>query len=103
MDDIEVPAFYVVNRSLPKEEAFVVATALRITPVQCAVISDVLDASLALELAPSVMRAETDKDALALALLLSRESQRPVLVIGEADFLDGIYSNGRREAVAKSC
>lgn len=103
MNDIEVPAYYVVNRSLPKEEAFSVASALRITPVQCAVISDVLDAELALELAPSVMRAASDKDALALAALLSKESQRPVLVVGEADFLDGVYLDGRREEVAKAC
>jgi hypothetical protein len=103
MDDVVVPSYYVVSRKLEKEHAFAVIHALSITPCQCAVISDVLDASLALELSASVLRAATDKDALALAVLIAEDSKRPVLVVGEADFLDAVYGDGRREAVAKTC
>jgi hypothetical protein len=103
MDDIVVPSFYVVNRTLPKEQAFMVIHALSITPVQCAIISDPLDCNLAIELSPSVVRAATDKDALALAALLAEDSKRPVLVVGEADFLDAVYKDGKREAIAKTC
>ena len=103
MDEVEVPNIYVVNRRLPIEEAYPVIRALSITPVQCAVISDVLDAALALSLSPSIAMADTDKDALALAGLLAEDANRPVLVVGEANFLDAIYATGRREAVATQC
>jgi hypothetical protein len=103
MDDVEVPSLYVVSRKLPSDEAYPVIHALSLTPVQAVVISDVHDASLALELCPSLLRAGSDEDALVVAAAMAKDMSRPVLVVGEANFLDAIYASGRREAVATEC
>jgi hypothetical protein len=102
MDDVVVPSYYIVSAKLPSEEAWSVIHALSITPCECAIISDILDARLALELSPNVRIAATDKDALGLAVLMSEEMQRPVLVIGEADFLDAVMPDGGRHPVCTS-
>jgi hypothetical protein len=103
MEEIETPIYYIASRKIPPQDAFSIAMALRITPVQCAIISDVLDASLAIELAPSVLRANTDADAMGLAHAIANDTKRPTLVVGEAELLDGIYADGRREAIATQC
>jgi hypothetical protein len=103
MDDISVPVVYVVNRTIPREETFVVLQTLRITPCCCAVISNILDAELAIQLAPEVLRAETEEKAIELGKTVAANFKRAVLVVGQANFLDAIWSDGRREAVAKSC
>jgi hypothetical protein len=103
MEEVVVPIYYVVSRKLPSEEAFMVIHALSITPCRCAIISDVLDCKLALVMSANILMAATDKDALGLAALMSEEMRAPVLVVGEADFLDAIYADGRREAVLTTC
>lgn len=101
--EIQVPSVYVVNRELPAEQASVVMNALSITPVHCAVIFDRLDAELAFALSPSVIRRDSEEEAMHLAMSLAKEFNRPVLVVGEADFLDGLYADGHREAIAAQC
>jgi hypothetical protein len=101
MDELVVPLYYVVNRYLPLEEAGAVMSALRITPVHAAIVSDHRDAQLGLQLAPHLMLAEDEKSACMFAAKLARESGRPLLVVGEADFLDAVYPDGKREALAK--
>lgn len=102
MDDgFRVPLFYVMNRKLPEDEAAAVLRALSITPCQAAIVTDLLDTKLAFSVAPDVIHAINDEQALLLARKVVEEIRRPVLVIGVADFLDAVYSDGTREAVAK--
>ena len=101
MEEVEVPSYYVLNRKLPDTEADAGWRALGITPVAAAIVSDLRDSSLAFHFAPSVQHVDNDQDALTLAGQLSAEVGRPLLVIGEADFIDAVYPSGRREALAK--
>lgn len=102
MDDFVVPLYYVVSRKLPPEEAFIVLHCLSITPCQCAVISDVHDCKLAITLSNEIIRAATDEDAHLIAKDLSIKTKRPLMVIGEANFLDAVYPDGHREPIARS-
>jgi hypothetical protein len=96
----DVPLFYVVSRHLPIEQVEVVLRIMRITPCFLAVISRVQDAALGLSVAPDVANAASDEDALALAKKMAIEIERPVIVVGEADFLDAVWADGRRESLA---
>ncbi len=98
MDDVILPAFYVVSRDLPVERAPRVALALSMTPVDVAIISDVADTALARELGNVLLMVDTSEQALQTALELSANCLP--LVIGTADLLDAVYADGRREAVA---
>jgi hypothetical protein len=108
MDDValfdpKIPLYYVVNRTLPKDEATAVLDYLRITPVMCAIISDLLDGELALRLSNEVIRTNDDEHAREVANLISTDLQRPCLVLGEANFLDAVFKDGHIEGVAKQC
>ena len=103
MDDIRVPIVYVVNRQLPHEETLAVLQTLRITPCCCAVISNILDAEWAFQLTPGVLRADTEEKATEMATEIALEYRRPVMVLGEADFIDAIWSDGTRSPIAKTC
>jgi hypothetical protein len=98
--DIRIPAFYVLNRNMDREQAALVLQALRITPVFAALVSDIRDAQLAITFAPQVLRANTEEDAYKVALAISAEKQMPCLILGTANFLDAVYHDGQREQVA---
>jgi hypothetical protein len=99
MGEIQVPAFYVVNRLLKKEEAGPILQVLAITPVSSAIIHNILDADLALAFSPQVLRCATEEDSYRVALKFSQDSKMPVLVIGTAEVIDAVYSDGRRVKV----
>jgi hypothetical protein len=101
MDDLTLPAFYVVNRRLPREHASFIAAALKITPINIAIVSDVADVSLALEFCSSILRVADNELAMKTAMSIS-QTARP-LVIGDADVLDAVYPDGKTEPVATSC
>jgi len=102
MDEfVEIPLYYVLSRSLPREEADAVMQVLHITPVRVAIVSDLLDTDLAWMFAPEVLRSDTDENALALARQLALDTRTAILVIGKADFLDAVYVSGKRKAMAK--
>lgn len=103
MEEINAPLVYVVNRQLPHEEALSVLYTLRITPCCCSVISNILDAQLALQLTPGVRRTNTEDEAIDTAKAIALEYNRPVMVLGQADFIDAIWSDGSRSPVTKSC
>src|SRR5690242_20554396 len=94
-DLIDQPAFYILNRSFPREHVRHAADALSITPITVAIVSDPADVPLALELTPSVLRACCEEEALEMAMTIGTENR--ALVVGEADVLDAVYSDGRRE------
>jgi hypothetical protein len=103
VDEINAPIIYVVNRQLPKEETLAVLHTLRITPCCCSVISNILDAAWAEQLTTGVLRADDEMKAIELAKGIALEYRRPVMVLGEADFIDAIWPDGSRSPIAKSC
>lgn len=102
MGEIVVPAFYIVNRLLKKEEAGPILQVLSITPISSAIIHDVLDADLALAFSPQVLRCATEEDSHQVAMKMSQDSKMPVLVVGTAEVIDAVYPGGRRVKVVCS-
>lgn len=100
---ITTPILYVLRRGLPQKQLDAVMDALSITPCVAVVISDLEDAKVAWNFAPMVMRAETELLALQVARHWAEKTQRPLLVIGKADFLDAIYFDGHIESLNPEC
>jgi hypothetical protein len=103
MQDIQTPAYYVLNRNISTEEVQAVLNALRITPVICAVISNVMDAELAMVCGSKVITAGSEIEAHRVAMQIALDSNWPTLVIGEANLLDAVYADGTKQEVASSC
>lgn len=99
-DEVSVPVYYVVSQHLNGEQTAQVLHCLRITPVFCTIITDVHDAQFALSLGPEVIQAKSLEHAHTLAKKIAKDTGNPPLVVGDASFLDAIYSDGRREGVA---
>lgn len=93
------PLFYVMARGLEQAYLDAIGAALSVTPCQAVVISDLQDAATAWSFAPMVMRADSDFLALKLAREWAERTGRPLLVIGKAEFLDGIYRDGHTESI----
>jgi hypothetical protein len=100
--ELSVPSYYIVSRTLDGDQAACVIGALNITPVSCAVISDILDVGLAFKLSSEVIRTNTPADALELAKKIAAQHGRPPIVIGEADLLDAVFADGKKVNVACS-
>ena len=94
---MEVPLYYIVKRGLSPEQLEAVMSALSITPCQAVFISNIVDSDLAWKFAPQVINAKTDSEAMTQAKHWATDIGRPMLVIGEAEFIDGIFPDGRRE------
>jgi hypothetical protein len=71
--------------------------------VQCAVISSIDDAAMALQLSREVIRANSDEHAHFIALSVWRDTQRPSLVLGDAAVLDAVFPDGKREEIVHEC
>lgn len=99
-EDVAVPLYYVVSRNVPISEADSVLHMLRITPAELAIFSDPLDGELAQCLSNSICFSPIDK-AEGFAANLATRAQRPVLLLGVAEFIDAVYSDGHREALLK--
>lgn len=96
---MDVPLFYILKRGLEPEYFEAAVAALSITPCQAAFISDAKDAGLAWKLVEQVITCDSDETALSLAKKWSTDIGRPMLVIGKAEFLDSVFSDGHREAI----
>jgi hypothetical protein len=88
-----------MKRGLEDKYVEAVEAALSITPCQAVVVSDFADAPIGLRFAPMVIRSDDDVTALAVARHWALSTGRPLLVIGQADFLDAIYPDGHTESV----
>jgi hypothetical protein len=96
---IAVPAAYVLNSKCSPEQTAVVIRTLAITPIHCAIVSDIHDVELARQFSELVFRCNTPEDAIANAVTIFKEVDMPVLVVGEAGLLDAVYVDGKREAM----
>lgn len=93
VDDQEprLPEYYVVSRHM--QDADCILHALRLTPIDIAIVTNVLDYDYATQLCNAVILTD---DAEKTRLSLNRR----VLILGEADFIDAVYADGRRESLA---
>ena len=98
--ELALPTFYILNRECPLEHARYIKDVLSITPIVGAIISDQRDYPLAMMFTDSVLHAETPERAQELAIELVEQDGVLPLVIGQADMLDAIYPDGRKESVA---
>lgn len=93
------PLFYVMARGLDIRYLDAIEAALSLTPCSAVVISRPQDAEEAWKFAPMVMRADDEILAIALAKEWAVRTGRPILVIGQAKFLDAVYRDGHIESV----
>lgn len=93
MDDVAVPIYYVASRKLTEAQVAYVLRILQISPVTCVLVSSAHDIELARQFADEVIcldAGDVERYAAKLA---------PVLVIGDAEFLDVFYEDGTRESL----
>lgn len=98
-EDNLAPAFYVVKQGCNDTETANLLHAMKITPILAVIIVDPADADFALMVSDEVMRTTSVQHSHSLAREIHAETGRPVLVVGEAQFLDAYYSDGRVEPV----
>lgn len=92
-EELRVPLYYIVDRNISREEEEAVAYNLRLTPPEIAFVSNVYDTDLAFRLAGSVSLMPSHDYACLVAAKIATEYKRPVLVIGEADNMEAVYSS----------
>lgn len=93
------PLFYVMARGLDTPYLDAIEAALSLTPCSAVVVSRLQDAEIAWRFAPMVMRADDEILAIGLAKEWASRTSRPILVIGQAKFLDAVYRDGHVESV----
>jgi len=98
--DAKVPIYYVVRRGLSDHETEALLYAMQITPVLAVVITDPHDAELGLKLSSEILKTRTEMEAHELARHVSMDQGRPLLIIGEAYFLDEYYEDGTHNGVS---
>lgn len=95
----EAPAYYVLGRNVRDVDA--IQAALRLTPVDTAIVYDALDFDFAASVFATIVRADTKHEQAAI-LEFCRKLARPIAILGDAEFLDAVYADGRRESLAAS-
>ena|SRR5579859_4675350 len=96
---MDVPLFYIVKRGLSAEQFEAVQAALSLTPCQAVFISNLNDHDLAWKFADQVIHADSEATAILLARTWQERTERPMLVVGEAELLDGVFADGHKEAI----
>lgn len=103
MKELPIPVYYVVSRNVSPETVGDIMHCLAITPVACSIITNVLDAQLALSLCDTLLMANSFETATLIASRIHDDTGMPSVVVGEADFIDAVYADGTREALATTC
>jgi hypothetical protein len=96
---LEVPLYYILRRGLQPEQVEAAALTLSITPCQAVFISNHIDAELALHFSDQVFSADSEALAILLAKRWAEDIGRPMLVVGDAEFIDAVFPDGHREAI----
>ena len=99
-EEFLVPSYYVVHKGCNDVETEFILHALRITPILAVIITDPLDAEFALKLSNEVMRTHSLPEAHELAAKLFKDTNRPVLIIGDAEFVVMYFPDGRKQNLA---
>ncbi len=91
---MEVPVHYSLSRGFKAIDKL--ERVFAITPILCCIVTDPHDTPFALKLNPAVIQSSADNADL-LADMLGDRYGLPAVVIGEADGLEAVYADGRRE------
>lgn len=96
----EIPQHYIVSRSLADLE--VALLCLRLTPASAVLVEHNrwMDYERAQELSGIVVMAGAGKSMEQAASQLTESFGRPVIVLGECDFVEAVYADGRRVSLA---
>lgn len=98
----EVPQVYILNRNLDPEAAETndIVRIIRITPIYCIVVLELVDLPFAQLIDESIVRiTDPEPAAIEVAKEWAEQVGQPVLVLGTAEKLDAIYADGTREAI----
>jgi hypothetical protein len=99
--DLYVPCVYVLNRKATEEQRDLAEQMLAITPCPTALITDHGDVGLAYRYS-QIISYYVGPDVVPAAKQLAQEQKRPVLVIGDADFIDVVYPDDHTEKLCWS-
>lgn len=99
MDDIILPSYYVVARTLTQAQEYAVRQALSVTPIVCAIISSPMDAEHAHTFSEEIVSVIKAADAHILAKQLADRTGQPVLIVGDADVFEAQYPDGTKENI----
>lgn len=101
MDENHIaPEFYVVNRKLTGDQQEAVRHALSMTPISCAIVTNIYDVKLAHDLgAEKVYSARYPAEARAHAQEIFKKTGEIALVVDHAVFLEGHYGDGKIETI----
>src|ERR1700735_714109 len=94
MEDLLVPAFYVVKKGLGVAQTEFLLHALRITPIIAVIITDAYDAEVAMKMSNEILRTPPFENARELPRKIFQDFDKPTLVIGESTLFDAYYLDG---------
>ena len=96
----EIPQYYVVSRSLA--DFYGAQQALQLTPARVVIVdcNEWDDYERAQSLGEQVVIACPGKTASEMAPLISESIGAPVLMLGDVDFVEAVYADGRRVSLA---
>jgi hypothetical protein len=101
MEDFEprVPSYYVANGNLKDAKLDYLLQLLKMTPVAAVIVTNPQDLEMARKVDDFIVRVDGIKAAHFFAQGFVKDSGRPVLILGDSEFLDGVFPDGTREAV----
>lgn len=92
--EVEAPVYYILSRKLTEEQMERAHKAFQFTPISHCIITNPYDAQMALQFAPFIVKTTPEN-----AEESAKTSREPPVIIGDAEFLDACYADGRREPV----
>jgi hypothetical protein len=100
MVDVNLPAFYVLSQDIDEKQIPAVLSALDLTPVVCAFVTDAKNIPLAYKFSRDVYRTRNFDDARSFALQVSTGAHRAPLIVGhDASCLTAHYADGTTQEV----
>lgn len=103
LDDVQVPAYYILSRSIEESRIPAAVDALSITPPVCAVVTDIVDAQLAHQFSRDILQASSVANAREIALAINADAHRAVLILTDTKVpLTAIYADGPAQEIACS-
>jgi hypothetical protein len=97
MEGVTVPRVYILPRGADADLVQSALLGLSITPISCAIISDVNDSKLAHEFSETVVRMANEQDAIEFAFAAFERTQMPSVVFTNSPMILAIHEDGRLE------
>ncbi len=97
--ETSIPQAYLLGSIASPEEIAQAITALSITPLYFAIVSDMKDVPLAVQFGVEVLKVPSEDEAIEFALFTFAQQEMPSLVISSTAGLTAVYEGGKRERV----